>query len=402
MSTTVTTSGDFALLMIPFLVSGLVALAIWLVVVPLGLRRIFEALGTDRRKAWIPFVNVATVFRLGGRSEFWLIALVIPFANVVGAIMLFVATHRINKRLGRSGWYTVLAVVAWWVWALALGLQSRVDMTGAAEPLVWSAQQRPQTSLVMPGYESTASLPPHVAPPAPPLPPLDPPAQPLPPVDSPAHPGSADRLPAPAPFTSAPATPPSIVPTFIAPMPAAEPVTPAPIAPVVPPAPTVPPAPAPAPAEPVSPATQQRPEASDQASAPDLDNDATVITSGFSDATVVSARRRPRWWVRTTMGARVELTGMSAILGRRPSPHPLYPNAQLIAVTDDSLSVSATHAVLEFVDGEWQVTDLDSTNGVWLIDRASGEESELGARNRARVTETFMLGELGVQVVQSA
>jgi hypothetical protein len=365
MSTTVTTSGDLALMFIPVFVSGLVGLAIWLVVIPLGLRGIFEALGTERRKAWIPFVNIATVFRLGGLSEFWLVALVIPFVNVLGAIMLFVATHHINKRLGRSGWYTVLAVFAWWVWALALGLQSRIDMTGAAEPLVWSAQQRPQTPLAMPGYESTASLPPHQpAPPAPPAPP-------------------AGRLVPEAGIE----TPPPPVPSFIAPMPTAPPPAPSP---------------APVPAEPLPPQTQLRPEASDQPSAPDLDNDATIITSGFSDATVVSARRRPRWWVQTTMGARVELTGNSAILGRRPSHHPLYPTAQLIAVTDDALSVSATHAVLEYVDGDWHVTDLDSTNGVWLIDRGSGEESELGARNRARVTEKFMLGELGVQVVQGA
>jgi pSer/pThr/pTyr-binding forkhead associated (FHA) protein len=102
------------------------------------------------------------------------------------------------------------------------------------------------------------------------------------------------------------------------------------------------------------------------------------------------------------MGARVELTGASAILGRRPSAHPLYPGAQLIAVTDDALSVSATHAVLEFVGGDWHITDLDSTNGVWLIDPRTNEESELGARNRARVTPQFMLGELGVKVVQGA
>jgi hypothetical protein len=101
------------------------------------------------------------------------------------------------------------------------------------------------------------------------------------------------------------------------------------------------------------------------------------------------------------MGARVELTGTSAILGRHPSPHPLYPGAQLIAVTDDALSVSATHAVLEFVGGEWHVTDLGSTNGVWLIG-PDGGETELGAKNRARVTPQFVLGELGVRVAQGA
>lgn len=132
-------------------------------------------------------------------------------------------------------------------------------------------------------------------------------------------------------------------------------------------------------------------------------DDATILSDGsVSDHTVVSPRRRPHWWVHTEMGSRVELIGTSAILGRRPSAHPLYPGAQLIRVTDDATSVSATHAVLEFVEGEWQVTDLGSTNGVWLVDPATGDESELGAHKRRRVTPHFMLGELGVQVVRNA
>jgi len=162
---------------------------------------------------------------------------------------------------------------------------------------------------------------------------------------------------------------------------------------------------APAASAPASPASAPAPVETSQPAAspaPDLhlDDDATIISSSRVDATVISPRRRPRWWLQTSMGARVELTGAAAILGRRPSAHPLYPGAQLIAVTDDALSVSATHAVLEFVGGDWQVTDLDSTNGVWLIDPSTNEEAELGARNRARVTPQFMLGELGVKVVQ--
>jgi hypothetical protein len=418
---------SLAALLIPLVIS----LAIWLVVVPLGLRGIFEALGVDRSRAWIPFVNLATVYRLGGLSEFWLIALVIPVSGWLGAIMLFVASYRINRRLGRSGWYTVLAVVLWWAWTLALGLQRRIDLSGHGEPLVWSAQRPPQAPLTIPLGDDSAGRSGSPAPVIPetslgaagliaPMPgawqpdaPAEPSraAQPL--VTTPPIPSFAEEQPA-APFspfveeqreaprleTSAPPLadeqpePPRFE-AFAGPVPI-EPQTPpfetiareellAASAPPAPPAPPTPSTPEPAP-----PADLH------------FDDDATIISGARVDATVISPRRRARWWVQTTMGARVELTGAAAILGRRPAPHPLYPGAQLIALTDDALSVSATHAVLEFVGGEWQVTDLDSTNGVWLIDPVSGGETELGARNRTRVPAQFMLGELGVKVVQGA
>jgi hypothetical protein len=265
----------------------------------------------------------------------------------------------------------VLAVDVWWVWALALGLPGRIDPPGEAEPLIWSAQPRPQTSLSLPADDDSSTPPP-----------LETPVSaagfiaPMPgvvPTDAPPEPPTRD----PNPLTLDP-----VIPVIEA----------QPIAPEQREAPRL---------ETIeTPADSPQPEAS---VTPDLhlDDDATIISGARADATVISPRRRPRWWVHTTMGARVELTGAAAILGRRPSAHPLYPGAQLIAVTDDALSVSATHAVLEFVDGVWQVTDLDSTNGVWLIG-PDGGETELGARNRAQVTPQFMLGELGVKVVQGA
>lgn len=371
--------GAATILLVPFAIS----LAIWLVVIPLGLRGIFEALGAERSRAWIPFVNIATAYRLGGLSEYWLIALVIPVSSWLGAIMLFIATHRINRRLGRSGWYTFLAVVAWWVWTLALGLQRRVDRTVEAGPVVWSAQRPPQGPLAIPPVDDST-------------PPVD-----ETPVSAAGFiapmPGSINtgadaspeptRAPQPLPFDEERVAGPRLETIFEEPRDASRPET-------------------------IAPPVAEPPAEASAPPAPDLDidatiirpvqDDATIISGGHADATVISSRRRPRWWVQTSMGARVELTGASAILGRRPAAHPLYPGAQLIAVTDDALSVSATHAVLEFVGGDWQITDLDSTNGVWLIDPRTSEETELGARNRARVTAQFMLGELGVRVVQDA
>ncbi|GAA4177785.1 DUF5684 domain-containing protein [Gryllotalpicola koreensis] len=402
---------------VALLVPLVVALAIYLVVVPLGLRGIFDALGAERSRAWIPFVNLATVYRLGGLSEFWLIALVIPVSSWLGAIMLFIASHRINRRLGRSGWYTVLAVVLWWAWTLVLGLQRRIDLTEASEPLIWSAQRPPQSPLTIPDGDDSAQpideTPISAAGFIAPMPGRlhvnaadsrsEPTRAPQPIFEEPPAavlPIAPEQREAPR-LETVPDAPPALSPDTIirAPQPVLQPEP----EPVQDPAPeaSAPPVLAPAPVPVPAPVSAPAPDEDATIIRPVLD-DATIISSPRVDETVISPRRRQRWWVQTSMGARVELTGASAILGRRPAAHPLYSGAQLIAVTDDALSVSATHAVLEFVGGNWHVTDLDSTNGVWLIDPQSGEETELGARNRARIAGKIMLGELGVEVVQGA
>ncbi|MFC4242445.1 FHA domain-containing protein [Gryllotalpicola reticulitermitis] len=341
-------------------VGAVVLLVIWFVVIPLGLRGIFDALGASRTRAWVPFVNLATVYRLGGLSEYWLIVLVIPPATVVGLVLLFVASHRIARRLDHSAWFTVLAVVMWWAWTLAIGLQhERGARAAASEPLVWSVQ-RPEASLRLPGSDDAT-----------------------PSASRPIAPerrltARLEALSAEAPFHAAPLDPPE------------------------PELPELPALPEP-PAEASAPELPHLPELEPEDDATILTNgDATILTRSTPDQTVISARRRPHWWVHTAMGSRVELVGTAAILGRRPKPHPLYPGAQLVMVTDDAVSVSATHAVLEYVEEAWHVTDLGSTNGVWLVDPATGAEREIGAHNRHRVTPRFLLGELGVQVVRNA
>ena len=377
-----------------------VALVIWLVVVPLGLRGIFEALGASRGKAWVPFVNIATVYRLGGFSEYWLVGLVIPLFNAVAAIILIVASHRITKRLGHSGAWTVLAVFAWWLWALILGLL-HADAR-PAEPLVWSVQQRPAP--VVPLRSDHATTPP---------PPFAAAADAAPPAFAPIAPppAAAPVEPLPQPVAAPPASEPEAtrpepaVPQQPAAEPAADPAGPQQTASY--PRHELDPElhaaifeqsgpPASAPAAPAGPAAAIPPQP-----IAEPDDDATILTSGL-DQTMISTRRRPHWWLHTTAGAHVELETNTAIVGRRPAAHPLYPGAQLVTVSDPATSVSATHAALELIDGSWQITDLGSTNGVWLVDEHTGGETELGSRNRARVTPRFLLGELGVQVMRDA
>ena len=91
------------------------------------------------------------------------------------------------------------------------------------------------------------------------------------------------------------------------------------------------------------------------------------------------------------------MTADVVIVGRRPSADLTRPGAQLVPVSDDTRTVSKTHARLERTDAGWTIVDLDSTNGVVLV-REDGAEIELEPGAAAPVTERFLLGdaELGL------
>ncbi|MFX5603137.1 FHA domain-containing protein, partial [Acinetobacter baumannii] len=74
-------------------------------------------------------------------------------------------------------------------------------------------------------------------------------------------------------------------------------------------------------------------------------------------------------------GIPVDLTSDVVILGRRPAPDAAHPDAQLVAIADETRTVSKTHARLQLRGEKWFVTDLDSTNGV-LFATLMGTEVE--------------------------
>lgn len=84
-------------------------------------------------------------------------------------------------------------------------------------------------------------------------------------------------------------------------------------------------------------------------------------------------------------------------LGRSPSPTP-GSTGEVLAVDDPARSVSKTHAVLERDDAGLWVSDLDSTNGVWVVP-PQGEPIEVVPGVRTAVTPGADL-ELGDFVIQ--
>lgn len=118
------------------------------------------------------------------------------------------------------------------------------------------------------------------------------------------------------------------------------------------------------------------------------------------DRTVVARRRRIPWRLVPPNGTAVDITSTVVILGRRPSPDPAYPDAQLVAISDETRTVSKTHARLELRSDTWYVTDLGSTNGV-LFATLMGTEVEAPPGEEIEAGERFFLGDAEVRLSRS-
>lgn len=441
------------------LIVGLVFAAALYVWNSLAHAALFRKLGEPGWQAWVPVYNVFVTFRLGGVNMWWALALFFPIIAVVGIVFRIIALHRISQRFGKGVGFTVLGVLVEPVWASIIGWGSSTAVDGtvaldalqpaaagpAAGPATWPATATSGTGVgLSAGVGAVLPVPAQVPgrvpvagqaafietpPPASPVVSAPPLASATPPPAPPAFEANASadaEQPGPV-STAAPAAAFSYTPPVITP-----PAWSAPAAPIEMPeeisvrvspvhTPTVRPAqplidvvpgfgtpPAAAPQNPgtpfaaastgVAPQTGTtgvvQPAASGQnqpAAADDFDDD--------MDATIIAGRRNKAWVFETDAGQRVPLTAQVVLLGRNPSAAEDYPNAQLVTVRDAGRTISKTHARIEFVDSEWIITDLHSTNGVYLVDDG-GEETELESGMAASVGSRFVLGEVAVRIFQ--
>jgi len=136
-----------------------------------------------------------------------------------------------------------------------------------------------------------------------------------------------------------------------------------------------------------------RESVSAQRTDPEIPNEA-----GF-DETILAPRRRPAWVLTPPLGAPIAVTSTVLIVGRRPGGDAEFPNAQLIAVSDETRTMSKTHARLELHGDEWTIIDLDSTNGVVLMGE-DGTERDATPFVAERLTERFLLGDAELRVAK--
>jgi len=413
--------------------------------IALALAAIFRKTGLPTWKAWVPVVNAWTLFTLAGMRGWWAVVLAVlalvagvgsvlvagifaagaigaatageagaAGASVVAALLVPLLiwgaygvfalvlqirmVHAVNRGFGLGGGYTVLGALVLPVWASIVGWGSArwIGLPSAlAQPSLTAPPPPPPASpftLGSPLSPATPGAPAPAAPPAGATPPVAParpagiPAVPPPPAMGgnpwapPAPPSAAPAAHPAAPPRPAPADAPAAAPVASAPVVTQAPVTAAPISPAAAAAaPVV--AAAPVPAAPV-------PAAAAAAPGPAADED-------LDERTVLAARRVSGWTLVLPDGSHVALVSDAAVLGRNPVAPAESPRAQVIPVDDVTRTVSKTHALLHRDDAGWKVTDLASTNGVFLAD-----ESEV--TGTAAVSGAFFLGDARLELLADA
>ncbi|MEN2740191.1 FHA domain-containing protein [Microbacterium sp. X-17] len=386
----------------------------------LALMAVFRKTGVRVWRAWVPVVNAWTLFELAAIGGWWAIVLlggaialsVVPLG--IATILLSVAFAAFSLALeirmllgiGRgfrvAGGYVVLGVLLLPVWASVLGWgPARWAGSRPVVPAAYSAG--PGAYPAGPGYPPPplppAPYPPagHPAPPVPPRPPV-PPVPPAAAAAPPVPPAPAPVLPVPpaarpeeeseglawlesaVAHTATDGAPASAESARAA----ADPPFGSRRAPITP----VGPVSAFGDASAVSPDTGSEPVAygprrgAPQAPPDDLDD--------LDEQTAVGDRHRRTSLLVLPDGTLVQLLREAALLGRNPLPRTDSPHAQLIPIADPTRTVSKTHALLRRTDDGWEIRDLESTNGIVLVD-AAGVESELATP--AAVTEYFFLGD---------
>jgi len=115
----------------------------------------------------------------------------------------------------------------------------------------------------------------------------------------------------------------------------------------------------------------------------------------FAATIVVNRAPRIVWKLQLDDGRSFDLVEERVELGRKPDG--TTPGTQYLAIADQTRTLSKSHARLELADGQWSVTDLNSTNGVLTAD-AADVETLLDAGGTARVTDRFILGKVGMRL----
>lgn len=83
------------------------------------LGRIFKKAGVPQWIAWVPIYNTWKLLVIGNQEGFWAVLGLLPFVNIVSTIFVYIAMHRIGKKLGKDDWFVLLAIflpVVWLVW----------------------------------------------------------------------------------------------------------------------------------------------------------------------------------------------------------------------------------------------------------------------------------------------
>jgi hypothetical protein len=97
------------------------------------LSRIFDKMGIEPWKAWVPVYSSYIFLQAGRQAGFWAVISLIPFFGIFSVIFMTMAAHDINKGFGKGAGYTVLYFFLSPVWLgiFAFGRDEYNDDAGA-------------------------------------------------------------------------------------------------------------------------------------------------------------------------------------------------------------------------------------------------------------------------------
>lgn len=377
-----------------------------------ALSRLFSRLGVEGWRGWVPVLNEMTIYERGGIPAWNVVFYFVPIANLYALYLKYVAAQRIGEPLGKGPGYAVMAALISPLWATLLGSSNTADAraesthnaasAGDAGAAGQAGAAKGAGDDVESRYTEVGSAAGSVAPPMSAPEPGSPGAR-SPEASGPADgsPIELDWPPEPFPPTPMPEPAPPEHPNLAGiadsdPIHVHNPWMRATTLDAVPsepgPAATIPPMPGAAP-------SQSQRWLDESASAAALEGplpSETDDNGGADDETVVVDRRpRVQWHLHVEGTPPMPLVAERVLLGRRPSP--TAPGTQVLAIPDTTRTLSKSHARLDLVDGAWTITDLDSTNGILLVDDA-GEESEITAGEAVPVPGRFILGEVSMHI----
>lgn len=108
------------------IVSLVVLLLLSYIIVSFLFSYLFQKAGVPKWVAWVPFYSLWTLLRLGDQSGYWVILMVIPYANWVATVFIYMAAFRISKKLGKGDWFVLLAIFLPIIWLIWLGFDDSV------------------------------------------------------------------------------------------------------------------------------------------------------------------------------------------------------------------------------------------------------------------------------------
>ena len=282
-------------------------------------------------------------------------------------------------------------------WTAARAAQEQAAPIVLPEPVVPPVHPLAPAAPAAPAAPPAAPAAPTAAPPAAPAATSAPQAAPAAPAAAPtfAPPAEASAAIAESPAMQAPVDPAvTAEPAAVGPVAAAQPEPAAPaVAPMI-----VPPAPTPAAykATGITGKVEPLPDSMLPGAAHAApENSATSDDDQFDlDHTIVAPRRLQQQWVlELPDGTELQLSP-DTVVGRRPES---IDGSAVLAIADRTRTLSKSHVRLTRDGERWIVEDLNSTNGLVLLNE-DGSESELMPGVRAEATERMLFGTLEVKL----